>query len=191
MKASSTSHIARFDTLISTVKLVTWIALIAFLLPSSIGRPADAAPPIQEDPPSRLPYDGIFDMPYLDTGAAPEETAPALTAPEYVNWSRLVFQSFRNQHDWEIFAARGDGSNQVNLSNHASMDSDPRLNRDGTRVVFASNRQGTFEIYAMNADGSGQTRLTNNTTDDVSRRGRPMAARSRFRLTATGRRRSM
>ena len=49
MKASSTSYIARFDTLTSTVKLVTWIALIAFLLPTSIGRPADAAPPIQED----------------------------------------------------------------------------------------------------------------------------------------------
>src|SRR5436309_1765074 len=30
----------------------------------------------------------------------------------------------------------------------------------GSRIAFASDRDGNFEIYEMNADGSGQTRLT-------------------------------
>ena len=90
-----------------------------------------------------------------------------MTEPEYVNWSKLVFQSSRNGHDWEIYTARGDGSNQVNLSNNSSMDTYPRLSRDATRVVFASNRHGNYEIFVMNASGSGQARLTTNDANDV------------------------
>ena len=88
--------------------------------------------------------------------------------PEYASWGRLAFQSARNERDWEVYRAREDGADQVNLSNNANMDIHPRLNREVTRVVFASNRRDdNFEIFAMNADGSGQTRLTNKGTDDV------------------------
>ncbi len=90
-----------------------------------------------------------------------------MLAPEYANWSRLAFQSARNEHDWEVYAACGDGSDQVNLSSHAKTDISPRLNRGATRIVFASNRYGKYEILTMNADGSGPTRVTNNSTDDV------------------------
>jgi len=36
----------------------------------------------------------------------------------------------------------------------------PAWSPDGSKVAFASNRDGSWEIYVMNADGSGQTRLT-------------------------------
>ena len=39
---------------------------------------------------------------YLEAAAPPAETQPGLLEPEYVNWSKLVFQSFRNRSDWEI-----------------------------------------------------------------------------------------
>ena len=51
---------------------------------------------------------------------------------------------------------RGDGSNQVNLSNHGGMDIYARLSRDATRIVFASNRHGNYEIFVMNADGTAR-----------------------------------
>jgi TolB protein len=39
---------------------------------------------------------------------------------------------------------------------------------DGTKIAFASAKDGNIEIYVMNAaDGSGQTRLTNNTAADA------------------------
>lgn len=122
-------------------------------------------------PLDRLPYDGLFDLPRLhlaESAPAAELRAPqtALT-PEYAGWSQLVFQSARNGHDWEVYTAAGDGSGQINISNHGSMDILPRFNRGATRVVFASNRDGNYEIYTMNADGSGLTRLTFNNTNDV------------------------
>ncbi len=38
----------------------------------------------------------------------------------------------------------------------------PRYSKDGSRIVFVSNRDGHQEVYIMDADGTDQTRLTNN-----------------------------
>ena len=150
-----------------TTAIATCLLIVTLLLPGGAGWTAQAAPPAQEAPPSRLPYDGPFDLPQLE-GAAPRiEAAPALTAPEYVSWSKLVFQSARNENDWEIYSARGDGSNQANISNHGSMDIHPRLNRGATRVVFASNRHGGYDLFTMNPDGGGQTQIVGSAGDDV------------------------
>jgi dipeptidyl aminopeptidase/acylaminoacyl peptidase len=61
-----------------------------------------------------------------------------------------------------------DGSNQTNLTNHSSIDSDPAWSPDGNQIAFRSDRDGNAEIYVMNADGSNQTRLTNHFRDDFS-----------------------
>jgi Tol biopolymer transport system component len=141
--------------------------IVALLLPGGTGWTVQAAPPAQEAPPGRLPYDGPFDLPRLPGDATQREPGQALTAPEYVDWSKLVFQSARNNSDWEIYAARGDSSDQVNISNHAGMDVHPRLNRGATRVVFASNRHGAYDLFTMNADGGGQARIVDSPGDDV------------------------
>jgi hypothetical protein len=135
-------------------------------LVSAQGEPP--TPPVTEASPGRLPQDGLFDAPRLPSAAVTQDIPQAPLAPEYANWSKLVFQSARNQHDWEVYAARGDGVDQVNLSNNSAADLHPRLNRGATRIVFASKRPGNYDIYVMNADGSGPTRLTTSSTDDVS-----------------------
>ena len=56
-----------------------------------------------------------------------------------------------------------DGSNQTRLTNNTAFDDGPSFSRDGSKIAFASTRDGNYEIYVMNADGSNQTRLTNNT----------------------------
>jgi len=40
---------------------------------------------------------------------------------------------------------------------------------DGTKIVFATNRDGNFEIYTMNPDGTEQTNISNDPGQD----GRP------------------
>lgn len=40
------------------------------------------------------------------------------------------------------------------------------MESDGTRIAFASNKDGDYEIYVMNADGSGVVALTNNSGFD-------------------------
>jgi Tol biopolymer transport system component len=147
--------------------LLACFLIAALVLPGGAGWIAQATPLAQEEAPNRLPYGSQFDLPHQPDAAPQKETGPALTDPEYVSWSKLVFQSARNRNDWEIYTARGDGSNQVNISNHGSMDIHPRLNRGATRVVFASNRHGGYDLFTMDANGGGQNRLIDHPGDDV------------------------
>ena len=59
-----------------------------------------------------------------------------------------------------------DGSGAVPLTSSAGGNRYPKWSPDGSRIVFASTRDGNFEVYVMNADGSGQTRLTTSATPD-------------------------
>lgn len=137
-------------------------ALLVCLAPSVV---LLAAPPAQPAPPLRS-----LDIPKLPF-AAPETTAEFdATAPQavdFVPWSKLVFQSYRN-NNWEIYRANSDGSGAVRLTNNGAFDIDPRLNRGATRIAFASNRTGNYEVFAMSLTGSGVTNLTNQAGDDLA-----------------------
>lgn len=55
-----------------------------------------------------------------------------------------------------------DGANERPLTTPAGYaDGYPCWSPDGTRIAFASNRDGQWDIYVMNADGSNPQRLTN------------------------------
>ena len=49
-----------------------------------------------------------------------------------------------------------DGSNQTRLTNNPAFDGVPVWSAEGTKIAFASNRDGNFEVYVMDADGSNQ-----------------------------------
>ncbi|MBK6432594.1 carboxypeptidase regulatory-like domain-containing protein [Candidatus Amarolinea dominans] len=83
----------------------------------------------------------------------------AETPSSYTGWTRLAFVSYRNAN-WEVYTARGDGSQATRVTNHTATELEPRLNRGGTRIAFASNRTGAYEIYVANADGSDVRQLT-------------------------------
>src|SRR6266581_4100632 len=53
----------------------------------------------------------------------------------------------------EIFVMNPDGSGQANLTNNPARDFDPAWSPDGTRIAFASERDGNGDIFVMNADG--------------------------------------
>ncbi|MHB0937681.1 MAG: TolB family protein [Armatimonadota bacterium] len=60
-----------------------------------------------------------------------------------------------------------DGSNQRAITTPSGyQDKQPIFSPDGSKIAFASNRDGDWEIYIMNLDGSGQRRITNNTWKD-------------------------
>ena len=141
----------------------------ASLAPEFVSAQGEPPPPAAAEAfRGRLPRDGLFDAPRLPSAAATQDVPQAPLAPEYANWSKLAFQSARDQRDWEVYSASGDGGNQVNLSKNSAADLHPRLNRGATRIVFASKRPGNYDLYVMNADGSGLTRLTTSSADDVS-----------------------
>lgn len=98
---------------------------------------------------------------FKDSGAVQPST-PETEATETVPWSKLVFQSYRD-NNWEIYRANADGTGQVRVTNNGALDKDARLNRGATRVVFASTRSGgDSDLYLMNPDGGAVTTLYQN-----------------------------
>ncbi|WP_408898507.1 putative Ig domain-containing protein [Nocardioides sp. R1-1] len=59
-----------------------------------------------------------------------------------------------------------DGTGQTRLTENSHISWQPTWSPDGTRIAFASERDGDSEIYVMNADGTGQTRLTDTPSVD-------------------------
>ena len=52
------------------------------------------------------------------------------------------------------------------LTDATAADKDPAWSPDGTRIAFASNRDGKYELYVMRSDGSALERLTLNDDSD-------------------------
>jgi len=61
---------------------------------------------------------------------------------------------------YEIFTARPDGSDLVNLSRSPRYDAEATVSPAGDRIVFTSARTGDLEVHTMNLDGSDVRQLT-------------------------------
>jgi TolB protein len=76
----------------------------------------------------------------------------------------------------EVYTMNPDGTAQTKLTNNPAQDTGPAFSADGSKIVFASRRDGDYEIYVMDAvdinpaDGNGDNpiKLTNNGVDDFS-----------------------
>jgi TolB protein len=68
-----------------------------------------------------------------------------------------------------------------NLTNGRGSNYLPVFSPDGTRIAFASNREGNnMEIYVMDADGTNVRRLTNHPAADVTPTWSPTGAQIAF-----------
>lgn len=86
---------------------------------------------------------------------------------------RIVFSSNRQGANTgeaqEIYVMDPDGSNAVRLTTNTTVDTDPALSPNGTKIAFRSrDGDGDYEIFVMNVDGSGVVQLTANTVIDES-----------------------
>jgi len=79
---------------------------------------------------------------------------------------RIVFVSpngpDQKKQNQQIYTINADGTGLTRLTFSSSNDYSPFFNADGSRIAFASFRDGGWELYIMNADGSNQTRITHN-----------------------------
>ena len=69
--------------------------------------------------------------------------------------------------NFEIYVVNADGSGLTRLTSDSADDFSPAWSPDGSRIAFASDRDGNPDVYVINTDGSGITRLTNNLASDL------------------------
>jgi dipeptidyl aminopeptidase/acylaminoacyl peptidase len=121
-----------------------------------------ATVPIGAPPSLALDKTGLPHIAYFDEG----KLQYATLVSDLTSWSKLAFASFRDLKDWELYAAEGDGTSPLRLTDNTHTDSTPEFNRGATQIAFRSDRDNNNKSYRMNADGSGQTRLTNTSADE-------------------------
>ncbi len=78
--------------------------------------------------------------------------------------TKVAFEVTVDCH-WDICISNLDGSAEKNITDFFAEDLWPAFSPDGTKIVFASDRNAEdgrqyFDIYIMNVDGSAVTRLT-------------------------------
>lgn len=76
------------------------------------------------------------------------------------------FQKVTAKLDEEVYVVDADGGSRTALTGNSASDVEPDWSPDGTKIAFASNRDGDFEIYTMDADGSDVTQVTTNSGVD-------------------------
>ena len=65
--------------------------------------------------------------------------------------------SYRDDAKGDIYVLDISGGNLSRVINNAAQDLDPAWSPDGTKLAFASDRDGDFDIYVVNPDGTGST----------------------------------
>ncbi len=82
--------------------------------------------------------------------------------------NRVVFASFRDGSDLELYAMKLDGTGFVRLTDNSDRELNPAWSPDGLRIAYQLEGYGLpWNIYVMNADGSGVVRLTDNESFDT------------------------
>jgi len=79
---------------------------------------------------------------------------------------RIVFQRYVNDN-WELFLARADGTDPVNLTNtRYAHEHYPHASPDGSKICFSADegrgRLRSRNVYVMNVNGTGRTLVARN-----------------------------
>lgn len=79
----------------------------------------------------------------------------------------LFFASTRHRETADIYVQSVSGSAVTQLTAHPAQDVMPAINNDGSRLAFASNREGSWDIFTMPAAGGSPTRITADPTPEL------------------------
>ena len=95
--------------------------------------------------------------------------ASAAEAPMWVRDARISPDGSKVAFSYkgDIFTVPYQGGEAVRLTSGPSYESSPVWSPDGSRIAFASDRNGGRDVYVMSADGGVPVRLTFDSTSEI------------------------
>lgn len=79
----------------------------------------------------------------------------------------IYFSSTRHTPTASIYSKSIDGTAVTQITSDPAHDIMPAVSPDGSRVAFASNRNGSWDIYIVNSDGGQAVQITSDTANDL------------------------
>jgi Tol biopolymer transport system component len=82
--------------------------------------------------------------------------------------THLVFASTQHRRSSDIYVQRVGSRVVTQLTTDPSEDAMPQVSPDGTRVAFASNRNGNWDVYIMPIAGGRAVQVTSDAADEIA-----------------------
>jgi len=112
---------------------------------------------------SELPFDATENLQQMTFASEGADFDPCVSPDGKV----IYFASTRHRPTADIYAQVIGGTSVTQLTNDAAHDVMPEVSPDGTRIAFASNRNGSWDIYIMNVTGGQAVRVTDDTGHEL------------------------
>jgi TolB protein len=81
--------------------------------------------------------------------------------------SFIVFASTQHRTTFDLYRKSVDGRTVTQITSDPSDDLMPAISPDGTRIAFASNRNGNWDIFTMPVGGGAATQITFDVDEEV------------------------
>jgi Tol biopolymer transport system component len=134
---------------------------------------------------------GVLSMANPDGSGAQTLGVQAVGGAWSPDRTRIAFWSIGGSSiDRDLWVMHADGTGvtalTINTGTENIDDRSPTWAPDGSKLAFASNRDGNYEIYVIDADGTGAVRLTNDPAADIEPAWSPDGTQLAFTSTRDG-----
>lgn len=107
-------------------------------------------------------------VPHLPTTDSQPPLSQPIAPDILVPGSQIVFQSFRDLEDWDLYRMNSDSSGETAILSNNEYEFDPRFKPGLDLIAYTGEGEFNYDIFTMNPTGTGIDRLTENEADDVN-----------------------